>query len=54
MFNWAITFLAVAILAAVFGFVGITASIAGVAKVTAVAAFALAAVSLFLPPWDRE
>jgi len=54
VFNWAITFLVVAILAAVFGFVGFTASVTGVAKVTAVVAFTLAVVSLFLPPWHRE
>jgi uncharacterized membrane protein YtjA (UPF0391 family) len=54
VFNWAITFLLVAILAAIFGFGEITASVAGVAKVTAVVAFTLAVVSLLLPPWHRE
>jgi uncharacterized membrane protein YtjA (UPF0391 family) len=33
MLNWALTFLVVALLAAVFGFTGIAATAAGVAKI---------------------
>lgn len=46
MFNWAILFFVVAIVAAIFGFGGIAASAAGAAKITFVIALILAVASL--------
>jgi len=45
MFSWAIAFFIIALLAAVFGFVGIAASAAGIAKIIFVVALVLAIVS---------
>jgi uncharacterized membrane protein YtjA (UPF0391 family) len=48
MVGWAALFLAIAIVAAVFGFAGIAASAAGVAKVLFVVFLVLAGISLLL------
>lgn len=50
MFSWAITFFLVAIIAAIFGFGGIAASAAGIAKIVFFVALALAVVSFFARP----
>jgi len=42
MFNWAITFFIIALIAAVFGFGGIAVEAAGAAKITFVVALILA------------
>jgi uncharacterized membrane protein YtjA (UPF0391 family) len=47
MFNWAITFLIIALVAAVLGFGGIAGTAVGAAKITFVVALILAAVSFF-------
>jgi len=46
MFSWAIAFLIIALLAAVFGFTGLAVSAAGIAKIVFVVALILAVVSL--------
>jgi uncharacterized membrane protein YtjA (UPF0391 family) len=45
MFSWAIAFFVIALIAAVFGFTGIAASAAGIAKIIFVVALILAIVS---------
>jgi uncharacterized membrane protein YtjA (UPF0391 family) len=45
MFNWAIIFFIIALLAAVFGFGGIAGAAAGAAKITFVVALVLAVAS---------
>jgi uncharacterized membrane protein YtjA (UPF0391 family) len=45
MFSWAIAFFIIALLAAVFGFTGLAASAAGIAKIIFVVALILAIVS---------
>ncbi len=45
MFSWAITFFIIALLAAIFGFTGIAASAAGIAKIIFIVALILAVIS---------
>jgi uncharacterized membrane protein YtjA (UPF0391 family) len=45
MFSWAIAFFVIALLAAIFGFTGIAASAAGIAKIIFIVALILAIVS---------
>jgi uncharacterized membrane protein YtjA (UPF0391 family) len=47
MFSWAIAFFVVALLAAIFGFGGLAASAAGIAKIIFIVALILAIVSFF-------
>jgi uncharacterized membrane protein YtjA (UPF0391 family) len=47
MFSWAIAFFVVALLAAIFGFGGLAASAAGIAKIIFLVALILAIVSFF-------
>jgi len=49
MFNWAIMFFLVAIVAAVFGFGGIASSAAGAAKIVFVVALVLAIAGFIVP-----
>jgi uncharacterized membrane protein YtjA (UPF0391 family) len=46
MFSWAIAFFIIALIAAIFGFGGIAASVVGIAKIIFVVALILAIVSL--------
>jgi uncharacterized membrane protein YtjA (UPF0391 family) len=46
MFSWAIAFFVIALIAAAFGFLGLAASAAGIAKIVFVVALILALVSL--------
>jgi uncharacterized membrane protein YtjA (UPF0391 family) len=46
MFNWVVTLFVIAIIAAIFGFGGIAASAAGVAKIVFVVALGLAVIGL--------
>ena len=48
MFSWAIAFLVIAILAGIFGFLGIATSAAGIAKVIFVVALILAVVGFVM------
>jgi uncharacterized membrane protein YtjA (UPF0391 family) len=48
MFGWALAFFVIALVAAVFGFGGIAASAAGIAKIVFVVALVLAVVSFFV------
>lgn len=45
MMSWAVTFLVIALIAAVFGFGGIAASAVGIAKIVFIVALILAVVS---------
>ena len=45
MFSWAIAFFVIALLAAIFGFGGLAASAAGIAKIIFVVALILAVIS---------
>jgi uncharacterized membrane protein YtjA (UPF0391 family) len=47
MFSWAIAFFVIALIAGVFGFFGLAASAAGIAKIIFFVALILAAVSFF-------
>lgn len=47
MFSWAIAFFVIALLAAIFGFGGLAASAAGIAKIIFLVALVLAIVSFF-------
>ena len=48
MFSWAIAFFVIALIAAIFGFGGLAASAAGIAKIIFVVALILAAISFFI------
>jgi uncharacterized membrane protein YtjA (UPF0391 family) len=48
MFSWAIAFFVIALIAAIFGFGGLAASAAGIAKIIFVVALILAAISFFV------
>lgn len=45
MFSWAIAFFVIALLAAIFGFTGLAASAAGIAKIIFIVALILAIIS---------
>jgi uncharacterized membrane protein YtjA (UPF0391 family) len=57
MFSWAIAFFVIALIAAIFGFGGLAASAAGIAKIIFIVALILAIVSFVAgrrPPYERD